>query len=1225
MRIRNYGKVEDALEVPSLVELQTSRYGRFLQADTPSHQRANEGLEAVLREAFPITSRDGSLSLDYVSYELGRPRHTSEECRKLRLTYGLPLHAAFRLSKDQPVEEDVYLGDAPIMIGGGEFVINGTDRVVVCQLHRSPGVDFIEDVVGPNRKAHVCRLIPERGSWIEFSTSKKDSMEVRLDQGGKLPATMLLRAASPQLSTNEDLIRLFYQSESLSVSEGQTVDQVAERRVMADIVDQATQEVVLAAGEGIPPDLAQMMIESNLDTIEVIQDDSDRLILNALVDDPSTSHEDALLRLYVRSRPGSPPNLDRAKQAFYDRFFDPNRYRLGRVGRFRLNRKLGLAADEDEQTLSMQDLIACIQYVLKLRRGEGSPDDIDHLANRRLRTIDELVAEDMRRVLLRLRRSVMERMETRRPDELTPRSLMGSRVMSTVADQFFGRSELSQVVDQTNPLAQLCNERRLSALGPGGLNRKRAGFEVRDVHTSHYGRICPIETPEGTNIGLIAYLSIYAAVDAYGFITTPYRRIAQGKVTGEIECLRADEEQDAVIATSDLARDGEGRVMGETALVRSAGEFLALSPDQVSYVDVSPKQVVGVSASLIPFLEHSDANRALMGSNMQRQALPLLTTEPAIVATGMERAVAENSGLLVKARHAGRVTAVDASCIVIDDVDTYPLRKFAKLNEGACLNQRPLVQVGDHVRTGQVIADGAATKDGELALGKNALVAFMTYDGYNFEDAILISENLVKDGRFTSVHVEIYEAEVRETKFGPEEITRDIPNVSERALRNLDEDGVVRPGTKVEAGEFLVGKVSPKGMAELSAEDKLLQAVFGRAGEDVRDDSLCMPPGTEGVVVGTERFERRLNIDSEEEARCRREVQASAQASIAELFLAMLGRLEAVLGARPQSRLSGMPMLAPEDERDAARVLAAHQQFDPGDLAGVDADNSEQVLGIVRRYGRRIQELTDAMERACRRLRFGDDLPRGVLKMVRVCVATKRRLSVGDKVAGRHGNKGVIARVVAQEDMPFLADGTPVEVLLNPLGVPSRMNLGQIFETHLGWAARTLGFRAVTPIFAGAHEAEIHDSLGEAGLPLDGKARLYDGRTGEPFEQTVTVGYMYIMKLHHLVDEKIHARATGPYSMVTQQPLGGKARSGGQRLGEMEVWAIEAYGAAYLLQEFLTVKSDDVEGRSHMFESLVKGRNSLQAGTPVSFDVLTNEIRGLGLNMVLHKNGALSA
>ena len=1223
MRIRNYGKVQDALAVPELAALQAKRYEAFLQADVPSAELEPQGLEATFREAFPITSRDGSLSLDYVSYGLGRPRHTPSECRKLRLSYGRPLRVTFRLNKEQPVEEDLYLGDVPVMVGSGEFVINGADRVVVCQLHRSPGVDFIEERGASNRKSYVCRLIPDRGSWIELSTSKADSLDARIDQGGKVPATMLLRATSPDLSTSEDIIRQFYESEALSVGSGQSLDQVAGRKIVADIVDQTTQEVVLAAGQPIPAQLAQLMIESNMETVEVIPRDCDPLILNTLEHDPAVSHEDALLRLYVRTRPRTPPNLDRARQAFYERFFDPNRYRLGRVGRFRMDRKLGLSGQEDALTLRVEDLIECIRYLMKLRRGDGEPDDIDHLANRRLRTIDELVGEELRRALLRLRRSVMERMESRNTEALTPRMLVSSRVFSSVVEDFFGRSELSQVVDQANPLAQLCNERRLSALGPGGLNRKRAGFEVRDVHTSHYGRVCPIETPEGTNIGLIAYLSIFGSVDSYGFVTTPYRRVANRRLSSEIEYLRADQEEREVIATSDIATDAQGRVVGEQALVRSGGDFAARPSSQVTYVDVSPKQVVGVSASLIPFLEHSDANRALMGSNMQRQAVPLLTTEPPIISTGMERAVAENSGLVVKARHRGVVTHVDAQHLVVDGVDEYALHKFEGLNEGACLNQRPLVRPGDHVKAGQILADGPATCDGELALGKNVLTAFMTYDGYNFEDAILVSERLVKDDRYTSVHIATFEAEVRETKLGPEEFSRDIPNVPERALRDLDEDGILRVGARVEAGDILVGKVSPKGRVELSAEDKLLHAVFGRAGEDVRNDSLVLPPGFEGVVVHSEKLERRLNIDHDEEARRVREIQQAGHARVAETFLALMHKLETILGESPRSERTGADLLTPEGTANVATVLRAEEQFDPADLAGVTDRDREQVEQTVRRYRDKIQRIRDDTDRQCVRLKFGDELPRGVLKMARVRVATKRILSVGDKMAGRHGNKGVVARVVPEEDMPLLEDGTPVELLLNPLGVPSRMNLGQIFETHLGWAAKALGFRVVTPIFCGATEAEIRDSLREAGLPVEGKSLLRDGRTGEPFEQEVTVGYIYMMKLHHLVDDKVHARSTGPYSMVTQQPLGGKARFGGQRLGEMEVWALEAHGAAYLLQELLTVKSDDVDGRSRMFESMVKGRNTLQAGTPVSFDVLVNEIRGLGLNLELHKNGAL--
>ncbi len=967
------------------------------------------------------------------------------------------------------------------------------------------------------------------------------------------------------------------------------------------------------------------MVESNLETIEVLAADIDPLILNTLEQDPSVSHEEALLRLYVRTRPGLPPNLDRARQAFYDRFFDPNRYRMGPVGRFRMDRKLGTDAGADELTLRLEDFVACVRYLFKLRQGEGEPDDIDHLANRRLRTIDELACDELRRGLARMRRTAVERMDVRDVEGLAPHDLVSTRVIASALDDFFGRSELSQVVDQTNPLAQLCNERRLSALGPGGLNRRRAGFEVRDVHTSHYGRICPIETPEGTNIGLISYLSVFAAVDEFGFITTPYRRVVDRALTPDVDHLRADDEERAVIATADVAA-GDGRLESDQVLVRTHGEFTALPAGDVSYIDVSPKQAVGVSASLIPFLEHSDANRALMGSNMQRQAVPLLTTEPPAVATGMERAVAQNSGMVVKAKCAGRVTHVDADSIVVDDVDEYRLRKFDQLNEGACLNQRPLVKPGDYVQAGQIIADGASTCDGELALGKNVLAAFMTWDGYNFEDAIIISERLVKEDRYTSIHLAVFESAARETRIGetriaPQEFTRDIPNVSEKALANLDEDGIVRPGTYVEPGDILVGKVSPKARTELSHEDKLLHAIFGRAGEDVRNDSLVAPPSVEGVVVHTEMFERRLNIEPEEERRRIEEIEHACNAEVAQVFLAMLRRLETVLGERPKYQFSQAPVLGEGDEPFVDRVLAAEARFDVSGLAGVTEANRGQVADTVARFRTKMQDLRDQADRQCHRIRFGDELGRGVLRMARVVVATKRTLAVGDKMAGRHGNKGVIARVVPEEDMPFLADGTQVEILLNPLGVPSRMNLGQIFETHLGWAAKALGFRAVTPVFAGATEQEIQNTLAEAGLPTTGKAQLFDGRTGEPFEQDVTVGYIYMMKLHHLVDEKIHARATGPYSLVTQQPLGGKARAGGQRLGEMEVWAIEAYGAAYLLQELLTVKSDDVDGRTRMFEALVKGKNTLLAGTPVSFDVLMTEVRGLGLNIDYERNG----
>ncbi|MEW6355741.1 MAG: DNA-directed RNA polymerase subunit beta [Planctomycetota bacterium] len=1218
MDIRNYGKVGDLVEVPSLTEIQTKCYADFLQVDVTVAKRKNQGLEAILREIFPIDNYDGTMKLEYIKYELGRPRYSPDECRELRLTYGYPFRVWLRLTrKDEPVEELVYLGDVPKMMGGGEFIINGAERVIVTQLHRSPGVDFIEESDPSERRLHACRIIPERGSWIELNVSKKEVLTMRIDQSGKMPATCPLRAMAEDCSTNAQILRTFYSTKKVPLKGPKSVEQLVGSWAVEDILNKETGEVIVESACQIPSDKVQAIADANIKEIEVVESPDDLLILNTIAEDPTTSHEEALLKIYTRLRPGNPPSIDKAKQLFHERFFDVNRYRLGKVGRFRLNRRFGLDMKDASMTLQKEDLINCISYLLKLRRGEGTVDDIDHLGNRRLRTIDELAGEEFRKGFLKLRRTVTERMNLKEPEQLTPRTLVNSKTISSSIDYFFGRSELSQVVDQTNPLAQLTHERRLSALGPGGLNRKRAGFDVRDVHISHYGRICPIETPEGTNIGLIASLSVYAGVDEYGFLTTPYAKLSKGKASGDIAHMRADEEDGKRLAPSDFKRTSEksGHV-----LARLNGDFNVMTLNDLDYSDVSPKQLVGVSASLIPFLEHSDANRALMGSNMQRQAVPLLSTEPPLVATGMEKIVAQNSGMVVRARNSGTVESVTAEEIKIDS-QVYRLRKFVGLNERTCLNQKPIIKVGEKVRAGQVIADGAATCQGELSLGRNVLVAFMPYEGYNFEDAIVISERLVKDGRYTSIHIEEFETEARETKLGKEEFTRDIPNVSERALKNLDEDGIIRIGTKVGPADILVGKIAPKSKSELTPEEKLLHAIFGRAGEDVKNDSLEVPSGVEGIVIGAQKFSRRTSMSDEERHDFQEELERECRDfdhKIAQEFTKMLRALEKVIGGKLVDKSTRHEMSVDPNASDE-ELLRIEEEFDIENVRlGRDVD-VEKVQKTYQRYDERIEALKDEKDRKINQHRKGDELPSGVLEMVKVYVATKRTLSVGDKMAGRHGNKGVIAKIVPEEDMPFLGDGTPVEILLNPLGVPSRMNVGQILETHLGWAASALGFKAITPIFDGATEKEIEETLKEASLPADGKTALYDGRTGEPFDQTVTVGYIYMMKLHHLVDDKVHARATGPYSLITQQPLGGKARFGGQRFGEMEVWALEAYGAAHILQELLTVKSDDVEGRTKIYEAMVKGENTLEAGTPVSFDVLRKEIAGLALKMELEK------
>jgi DNA-directed RNA polymerase subunit beta len=1220
--VRRFGSNQQHQGIPDLTEIQTRSYDAFLQLEAPHGKRKDHGIEGVLREIFPIESYDKTLQLQYLRYELGKPRYTPDECRQLRLTYGRPFKVWLRLTKEQPVEEEVYLGDMPIMLGGGEFIINGAERVVVSQLHRSPGVDFVSEMEGNERRLHSCRVIPERGSWIELNVSKKDVLTVRIDQSGKFSALTLIRAMDGKYSENPDLLRCFFETNTEKVVDGRSVGKIEGKIAVTDVVYPAESdragEVILEAGQKITKNAAELICTSGLTSVEVMADQKDQLIFNSLKEDNTNSHEEALLKIYQRLRPGNPPQLEKAKALFHEKFYDTNRYRLGRVGRFRINRKLGLEIPETEMTLRPEDLIAAIKYLLKLRADDTSAeiDDIDHLGNRRLRTIDELACDELRKGFLKLRRTVQERMSLKDVEDMTPRSLINPKSISAAIEYFFGRGELSQVVDQTNPLSMLTHERRLSALGPGGLNRKRAGFEVRDVHISHYGRICPIETPEGTNIGLISSLAIYAGVDEYGFLITPYRRCAKGKVTEDVVWLRADQENEAFLAPADAPID-HGKLQGDNIIARYRADFQMVPADKIQYTDVAPAQMVGVSAGLIPFLEHDDANRALMGSNMQRQAVPLLVTEPPIVATGMERDVAQNSGMLVRAKKKGTVGYVDANKIVIGD-ETYELRKYVGLNERTCQNQRPIVTVGQKVEKGEVIADGAATYRGELALGRNVLVGFMAWDGFNFEDAIIISEELVRNDVYTSIHIEEFDIEIRETKLGREEFTRDIPNVSEKALRNLDESGIIRVGTFVRPGDVLVGKVSPKSKTELTPEEKLLHAIFGRAGEDVKNDSLEVPSGVEGIVINTQKFSRRLSLSEDERKlfeKQLKEVEAQGNAKIAQVFGALVEQIEGIL-QRPLTDEDGNALVRDQEHKYVAEQA---QRFK---IESLDIRSPQRKADVEKAWKNgwpAVEVAIDERDRHLNSMKRGDELRSGVLQMVKVYIAAKRVISVGDKMAGRHGNKGVIAKILPQEDMPFLADGTPLQIMLNPLGVPSRMNVGQILETHLGWAGAKLGFQAITPVFDGATEETIWKCLDEAELPRHGKAQLHDGRTGEPLEQETTVGFIYMLKLHHLVDDKVHARSTGPYSLITQQPLGGKARFGGQRFGEMEVWALEAYGAAYILQELLTVKSDDVEGRTKIYESMVKGENTLEAGTPASFDVLTNEIRGLALNMQLEK------
>ncbi len=1222
--VRSFGTIQGDFEISDLTVIQTAAYHRFLQLERDSKERKDEGLEAILREVFPIDSYDGKYRLEYVKYELGKPRYTPLECRQLRLTYGRPFRIWLRLVKEQSLEEEVYLGDMPIMLGGGEFIINGAERVVVSQLHRSPGVDFVQSAEPGERKQFSCRVIPERGSWIEVGITKRDALGVRIDQSGKFSVMTFLRAMGPEFGSTQALIKLFYKTQTIKCNKDDAIEQLTGKRAADDLIyppgHERCGEIIVEAGQAITKPLAEEVRHSSLKSVEVIEKFDDPLALSSILDDPTATHEDALLRIYQRLRPGNPPQLEKAMDLFKEKFFDVNRYRLGRVGRFRINRKFAQTVPDSEMTLKPDDIVNAIRYMIKLRSGDPSVhvDDIDNLGNRRLRTIDELASDEIRKGFLKLRRTVQERMSLKDVEEMSPRTLINPKSVSAAIEYFFGRGELSQVVDQTNPLATLTHERRLSALGPGGLNRKRAGFEVRDVHISHYGRICPIETPEGTNIGLISSLSIFAKVDDYGFLITPYRKVVNCKVTEEITWLRADEESHALIAPADTPVQ-KGKLADDRVMARFRNDVVWIAASEVNFIDVAPCQMVGVSAGLIPFLEHDDANRALMGSNMQRQAVPLLITEAPLVGTGLEPAVAESSGMVLRAEKSGKVTYVDADVIEIDG-KRFPLRKYTGLNERTCLNQKPLVRVGQKVRKGEILCDSAATQNGELALGRNVLVAFMSWEGFNFEDAIILSERLVKEDVYTSIHIDEFDVEVRETKLGREEFTRDIPNVSEKALRHLGEDGVVQIGTRVEPGDILVGKVSPKAKTELTPEEKLLHAIFGRAGEDVKNESLEVPSGVEGIVIHTEKFSRRMSLAEPERKKFEADLKKLEEAGstlVAEAFRVFLKEFERTLDRHLADDDGREIRSITEDKFVASYAETFHDKFEALDIRS--PQKKADCKKIIKEHWGPVEDAIDERDRQLNSMKRGDELASGVLQMVKVYVASRRQISVGDKMAGRHGNKGVISKVLPVEDMPFLEDGTSIDIILNPLGVPSRMNVGQILETHLGWAAGRLGFRARCPVFDGPTEEIIRGYLKEAGLPTDGKPQLYDGRTGDPFEQKTTVGYIYMLKLHHLVEDKVHARATGPYSLITQQPLGGKAQFGGQRFGEMEVWALEAYGAAYILQELLTVKSDDVEGRTKIYESMVKGENTLEAGTPASFEVLTNEIRGLCLNIQLEK------
>jgi len=1220
---KNFARLKEVVSIPYLLELQTDSYKSFVQADVPKTKRKPEGLQGVFEEIFPIESNDGNYKLEFVSYSIGKPKYDRLECQKRAVSYAAPLKIKIRLkSKKDTKEQEVYLGDLPLMTNTGTFIINGDERVVVSQLHRSPGVSFEETIHSSGKRIYSGRIIPSRGSWLEFEFDASDILYVFIDRRKKVLATILLRAIGYE--TNEEIMKLFTGVERAKPLRKASLLKYNGRVAVRDIKHPETGEVLLAGNGKLTEEIIEKLWDSGVRYLEVFRDTVQE-IANTLERDHTKTKEEALLDIYKKLRPGDPLTFESAKNFLDKLFFDKRRYDLDKVGRYILNRKLGMNLSLEKRVLDKETIVSVVKYLLDLKNGEGGVDDIDHLGNRRVRTVGELLAEQFRIGLARMERFCRDRMAIYDIDTMMPYHLINSKVVSSVIKDFFGRSQLSQFMDQTNPLAEMTHKRRLSALGPGGLSRERAGFEVRDVHHSHYGRICPIETPEGPNIGLISSLSTYARINKLGFIETPYRKVENGKVTNRIEYLTADVEDKYIVAQANAKVDKDGYFIDEKVSCRFKGDFPLVQPNKVDYMDVSPKQLVSIAAGLIPFLEHDDANRALMGSNMQRQAVPLLFTESPLIGTGMEKKVAMDSGAVVVAKSDGKVTSVQSDEVVVNNSIVYKLRKFSRSNANTSVNQRPVVNLGDKIKVGDVIADGPATNEGDLALGRNVLVAFMPWRGYNFEDAILISEKLLKNDIYTSVHIEEFEIEARETRLGNEEITRDIPNVSEESLRNLGEDGIVRVGAEIGPGDILAGKVAPKSETELSPEEKLLRAIFGEKAGDVRDASLAVPSGVEGIVVDTKIFSRKgprsktkeeLNIENKEIARIREEYEKRLDNAKTEREERLFKLLSGVnLSAPLLSDETGSTLIAegrPIRKKDISK-------FEKCDIPSLKIESDPELEIEARRtlmvYNDQLEEILYEEEHEVDKIKRGDELPAGVLKRVVVYIASKKKLSVGDKMAGRHGNKGVIAKILPQEDMPFMEDGTPVEIVLNPLGVPSRMNVGQILETHLGWAAKVMGYKVDTPVFDGAKEDEIKQCLTQAKLPETGKVRLFDGLTGEPFHQKVTAGYIYMMKLAHLVDDKMHARSIGPYSLVTQQPLGGKAQFGGQRFGEMEVWALEAYGAAYTLQELLTVKSDDVTGRTMVYESIVKGDNAIHPGTPESFNVLVKELQSLGLDI----------
>ncbi|MEC5125417.1 DNA-directed RNA polymerase subunit beta [Verrucomicrobiales bacterium BCK34] len=1251
-----FGKIEEAIETPNLIEVQLDSYKEFLQEETASDDRLATGLQSVFQEVFPIQSYDEKFTLSFVKYEVGEPKLTALESLRDGETFSAPLYVTFALTDESGTKEErVYMGELPMMTQRGTFVVNGAERVVVSQLHRSPGVCFETNLHLNGKTLYGFRIIPDRGSWMEVQFDTNDLLYVYLDRRRrrrKFLATTFLRAIG--YATDEEIIEQFYEIEKLKIDPKMDEAELQNKVIFEDVLD--GEMVVAKAYEPLTLATITQLHALGVKSVPVVTASHDDLLVKSLKKDPATNEEEALKDIYRRLRPGDPPTVANARALLKRLFFDPKKYDLTRVGRYKINQKLGLDIDDNERVITPDDFLVAMGYLFGLRRGEGVLDDIDHLGSRRIRAVGELLANQCRVGLARTERLVKERMTLFdiNLDGMTPSKLVNPKALAAVVRDFFGRSQLSQFMDQINPLSELTHKRRLSALGPGGLNRDRAGFEVRDVHPSHYGRICPIETPEGPNIGLINSMSCYARINEFGFIETPYRRIIKGKVSKKIEYLTADQEEGYLIAQANNPIDDKGVFQTKQITVRHLGEFIEVDPNEATYMDVSPKQLVSVAASLIPFLEHDDANRALMGSNMQRQGVPLLISDSPYVGTGMEAKVARDSRSVVIAEGNGTVAAATAEIIVItkdgelpcseaqfltnpfklksdkeNGTYVYPLRKFMRSNAGTCINQKPIVLRGEKIKAGQILADGPNTEYGELALGRNVLVAFMPWNGYNFEDAIVISERIVKEDVYTSIHIDEFDIGARDTKLGPEEITRDIPNVGEEALKDLGPDGVIRVGAEVKPGDILVGKITPKSETELAPEERLLRAIFGEKAADVKDTSLRVPSGCVGIVmdvrVSSRNASSKEKLDPKEQQKQQKQIIDEHRRRHEELTEQLTEKLsDILLGEKiPLDVVNGRTgeIIIPANRKITKTLLRkladnySNIEIDPSPIRN-------KILDIISSYEQKFADVDMERERQLDRIESGDEVDPGVIKQVKVYVAKKRKLSVGDKMAGRHGNKGVVATIVPEEDMPYLEDGTPVDICLNPLGVPSRMNVGQVLETHLGVAARALGFKVATPVFDGIPESRIVEYLEEAKakpgfewIGTNGKSQLYDGRTGDPFYQTVVVGVIYMLKLGHLVQDKIHARAVGPYSLVTQQPLGGKAQYGGQRFGEMEVWALEAYGAAYMLQELLTVKSDDVQGRTRIYESIVKGDNTLDAGTPESFNVLIKEMQSLGLDV----------